>query len=79
MIRSGYINKNKGKYNGPVWAQSGNFSNYMRKLGEMKAAGLVGSSTSTGSNSRKDKRASSYWLPQLAGLGKVTVIITLSL
>lgn len=60
----------KGTYNGPVWARSGNFSNYMRQLRERKASGMLSNSTTTSSNSQNSKRESGYWLPQLAGLGK---------
>ncbi|RWA09231.1 hypothetical protein EKO27_g5882 [Xylaria grammica] len=60
----------KGKYNGPVWAYSGSFPNYMHKLREKKASGLLSNSTTTGSSSQNSKRESGYWLPQLAGLGK---------
>ncbi|GAW26432.1 putative exo-beta- -glucanase [Rosellinia necatrix] len=60
----------KGKYNGPVWAYSGSFQNYMDKLHEKKASGLLSNSTTTDSNGLNSKRASSYWLPQLAAKGK---------
>ncbi|KAK4120929.1 glycoside hydrolase family 55 protein [Parathielavia appendiculata] len=63
---------NKGQYNGPVWRESGSFENYMRKLAERKAAGLVPNSTVTHTNrsTLKGRQGGSFWLPTLGPLGK---------
>ncbi|POR32699.1 Exo-beta-1,3-glucanase [Tolypocladium paradoxum] len=59
-----------GAYNGPVWAESGSFENYMKKLQEKKAAGLVANTSSPFSNETLHaRRAGGYWVPELARLG----------
>lgn len=66
-----------GKYNGPVWRESGSFEGYMKKLAEKKAAGLVPNSTTggppihTNSSTLKSRQGGSFWLPTLGPLGKV--------
>ncbi|KAI9148707.1 glucan 1,3-beta-glucosidase precursor [Paramyrothecium foliicola] len=60
-----------GKYNGPVWLQSGSFENYMEKLAEKKAAGLIPHSTASGpptfiSNQTLTRRQDgNFWVPRL--------------
>lgn len=75
-----YSDTPPGTQNGAVWLQSGSFENYMAKLRAGKTSGrgrgranstLSVNTTSHASRSAKlHSRASSYWLPELAPLGK---------
>ena len=54
----------KGSQNGPVWAVSGSFENYMAKLRANQTAGRVGNST-------LHRRDAGYWLKELGPKGVV--------
>lgn len=63
-----------GKYNGPVWPESGSFEGYMDTLAEKREAGLVPNTTSEALNGTLEARQGGrYWLPSLGPLGMVCI------
>jgi len=74
-----------GKYNGPVWQYSGSFEGYMQRLNRGEITGTptfpnstvaLGNSSVSSNTTLHGRQSGGYWLPSLAPLGKVCVMIT---
>ncbi|KAL6885716.1 pectate lyase superfamily domain-containing protein [Trichoderma evansii] len=74
-----------GKYNGPVWAYSGSFDKYMKRLRSGNITGkpvdttkfpLLQNLSSSSDDSIKPRQGETYWLPSLAAEGKQPVAPT---